>query len=83
MICYRYQYLSAKIRASIESGEYPNGGLLPTERELALIFGFSRQTVREALRILNEAGLIERKRRVGTTVKEQRNQVAAVTRSMT
>jgi DNA-binding GntR family transcriptional regulator len=72
MIRYRYQYLSAKIRHSIESGEYPNGSLLPTERELALAFGFSRQTVREALRVLSEAGLIERKRRVGTTVKEQR-----------
>jgi DNA-binding GntR family transcriptional regulator len=72
MTYYRYQYLSAKIRHSIEAGEYLSGSLLPTERELALTFGFSRQTVREALRILSEAGLIERKRRVGTTVKERR-----------
>jgi DNA-binding GntR family transcriptional regulator len=42
--------------------------LLPTELEISRNFGVSRHTVRDALRILNGAGLIQRRRRVGTIV---------------
>ena len=44
------------------------GGYLPTEMELCEQYGISRHTVREALRQLRDAGLISRRRRVGTEV---------------
>ena len=44
------------------------GGYLPTEMELCDQYGISRHTVREALRQLRDAGLISRRRRVGTEV---------------
>jgi GntR family transcriptional regulator len=52
----------------IGRGVYPVGGLLPTEMELCEQYGISRSTVREALRKLRDAGLISRRRRVGTEV---------------
>jgi DNA-binding GntR family transcriptional regulator len=64
----RYRQLTATLRAAIASGEYPVGSLLPTEIEISRNFGVSRHTVRDALRILNGAGLIQRRRRVGTIV---------------
>ncbi len=67
----RYRQLTATLRAAIASGEYPVGSLLPTEVEISRHFGVSRHTVRDALRILNSAGLIQRRRRVGTIVTAQ------------
>ena len=67
----RYRQLTAALRASIASGEYPVGSLLPTEIEISRNFGVSRHTVRDALRILSGAGLIQRRRRVGTIVTAQ------------
>ena len=49
-------------------GLYPVGSILPTEVEISQQFGVCRQTVRDALRILSAAGLVRRKRRVGTVV---------------
>lgn len=42
----------------------------PTDDELAAAYGVSRQTVREAVRRLQEEGLVERRRGRGTTVAE-------------
>ena len=64
----RYRQLTATLRARIAAGEYPVGSLLPTELEISRNFGVSRHPVRAALRILNGAGLIQRRRRVGTIV---------------
>ena len=52
----------------IANGTYPVGSLLPTELEISERFQVSRQTVREALRKLNNLGLVERKPGVGTRV---------------
>lgn len=67
----RYRQLTATLRAAIASGECPVGSLLPTEIEISRRFGVSRHTVRESLRILESAGLIQRRRRVGTIVTAQ------------
>lgn len=48
-----------QIRAAIMSGRFRKGDRLPTEREMARQFGVSRVTVRDALRALEAAGLIE------------------------
>jgi GntR family transcriptional regulator len=46
----------------------PKGSLLPGEAELALTFGATRNTVREALNLLRVEGLIERHQGAGTFV---------------
>jgi DNA-binding FadR family transcriptional regulator len=52
-------YVIEQIREAIFSGRYKPGDRLPTEREQALQFGVSRVTVRDALRALEAAGLIQ------------------------
>lgn len=47
-----------QLEAAILSGHYPPGARLPTERELAEQFGTSRSSVREALRSLEQTGLV-------------------------
>jgi DNA-binding FadR family transcriptional regulator len=54
----------------IVSGHLPLGGLLPSERQLAETLGVGRQTVREALRTLQERGLVEIIPARGTFVRE-------------
>lgn len=56
------------LRAAITNGTYKVGDLLPTEQELCAKHDISRHTVRDALRLLSEAGLVTRKRRAGTMV---------------
>ncbi len=46
------------IRRQIESGELPPGAQLPSERDLASTYGTARNTAREAIRILADAGLV-------------------------
>jgi len=62
----QYQAVAAALRREI-SDLAPNC-LLPTEQQLARRFGVSRVTLREALDILERAGLISRFRGRGTVV---------------
>jgi GntR family transcriptional repressor for pyruvate dehydrogenase complex len=55
-----YEQLAAAFRASILSGELVEGQRLPSETRLADDAGVSRSTVREALRLLQESGFLER-----------------------
>lgn len=50
--------IAAQIRAQIAAGKLQVGSRLPSERSLAEQFGVSRNTLREALRSLEHAGLI-------------------------
>lgn len=54
------------LRHQIHSGAFPDG--LPSEPSLAEEFETSRNTVREALALLRDEGLIDRAPRVGTRV---------------
>ena len=54
-----FEAISDQIRRQIETGKLQPGDKLPAERELALQFGVSRNAVREALRILESAGVLE------------------------
>ncbi|MBV5341142.1 MAG: FadR family transcriptional regulator [Deltaproteobacteria bacterium] len=54
-----YQDVVEQIQESIMSGTLKAGCLLPAERELKEQFGISRGTLREALRVLEQKGLIE------------------------
>lgn len=52
------QSIAAQIREAILSGQLAPGERLPAERQLVTLFGASRISVREALRILESTGLI-------------------------
>src|SRR5580700_7003402 len=57
-----------RLRALLASDELGSDGRLPTERELAGMYGVSRTTVRQVLDGLEHAGLIRRRRgRTGGT----------------
>ena len=53
-----YRQVADQLRALIDSGEFPVGSRLPSERELALQLGISRPTVREALIALEVDGRV-------------------------
>jgi GntR family transcriptional regulator len=59
-----------ELRQAISTGAYQPGSQLPTEAELVEMLGVSRTVVREALRGLEEDGLIMRRHGVGTFVRE-------------
>ena len=56
------------LRKGITDGSYENGERLPPERNLAQQFGVARGTLREGLRELENAGLVERRQGSGTYV---------------
>ena len=53
-----FEDIAGQIRAELSEGRLRPGDRLPPERELALQFGVSRNTLREALRSLEISGLI-------------------------
>jgi GntR family transcriptional repressor for pyruvate dehydrogenase complex len=60
--------VAEQIMARIATGQLKPGERLPTEPELMELFGVGRSTVREALKSLTMAGLIETRRSAGTFV---------------
>ena len=56
------------IRRKIESGEYRAGDKIPSENVLAKEFAISRQTVRQALGVLENEGVLRRIKGSGTYV---------------
>jgi DNA-binding GntR family transcriptional regulator len=60
--------VSAILATEISAGVYPVGGRFPTEFELQARFAVGRHSIREALKILTEQGLIGRKRKTGSVV---------------
>lgn len=64
-----YRQVADALRKEITSGRLEPGAAFPPEMEICERHGVSRHTAREALRILTEDGLIERRRGAGTVVK--------------
>jgi GntR family transcriptional regulator len=60
-----YRQLADRLRKDLVDGLRR----LPTERELAGVHGVARVTVRAALDLLAHEGLIDRRRRLGTTAR--------------
>ncbi|SAK79978.1 FadR/GntR family transcriptional regulator [Caballeronia ptereochthonis] len=54
-----FEVVADQIRSQLANGALQPGDRLPSERELAESFGLSRNTVREALRSLEIAGVLE------------------------
>lgn len=65
---YKHADLAAELTSEITSGRYAVGERFPTEQELQARFGIGRHTVREALKMMTEQGLLGRRRKTGTTV---------------
>lgn len=61
------------ILSKIISGEYPPGGRLPSENELANSYDVSRPTIRTAFSRLRELGFVVKKQGVGTFVTDTPN----------
>ena len=58
-----------ELRQAITRGAYRPGSQLPTEAELCEMLGVSRTVVREALRVLEDDGLVARRHGIGTFVR--------------
>jgi GntR family histidine utilization transcriptional repressor len=63
-----YQRIRADLEEKILSGRWPPGHRIPFEHELVESYNCSRMTVNKVLSGLAAAGVIERKRRVGSFV---------------
>jgi GntR family transcriptional regulator len=66
----RYAALAAALRARIVAGEWPGGTALPAEQSLAAEHGVALGTLRRAMELLAEQGMIERLHGRGTFVKQ-------------
>jgi GntR family transcriptional regulator len=64
----RYEIVQEALRRAIQTGDLPTNAVLPTELDLAEALGISRQTIRHALNELTRAGLLTRRRGIGTFV---------------
>ena len=64
----KYISLKNKINNDILENKYPIGSKLPTEVELAQEYNVSRSTVRQALELLVEQGIIDKRWGSGNTV---------------
>lgn len=63
----------ARIKELIASGHYRPGDRLPTEQELATMFGVGRSSIREAIKVFQHLGVVESKAAKGTFVQERAN----------
>ena len=63
-----YRQISDTLLAGIRDGKFPVGSFLPGEMDLISSFDASRHTIREALRVLEDMGMVARQRGRGTVV---------------
>jgi len=63
------QQVISQLSEQIRTGEWPIGGKIPTEPQLVEILGVGRNTVREAVRALTHAGVLEGVQGSGTYVR--------------
>ncbi len=61
----------SKLQQQVSLGEYQPGEKLPSEPELMEQFGVGRSTIREAIRILSNTGMLSVRQGSGTFVQEQ------------
>jgi GntR family transcriptional regulator len=61
----RYRAIADELRQRVESGELAAGALLPSESELSGAYDVSRVTVRKALDVLRDEGLVDSRQGFG------------------
>lgn len=69
-----YIRIHNQIKRDIENHVYKVGDRIPAERQLAVKFGVSRMTLRQAIQTLEEEGILERRLGSGTYVASQKVQ---------
>ncbi len=62
----RYRVIADELRQRIESGAIPSGSLLPAESALTAEFAASRGTIRQAIAVLRDEGLVATEHGRGT-----------------
>lgn len=67
----KYQIIADNIRSRINSKEYQTDSIIPSEKELQNEFGVSRHTIRQALAVLINEGLLRSEKGSGTYVKKE------------
>lgn len=72
-----YEQVAAHIAARIEAGELTPGSRLPRETELASDYGVAYHTVRSAVRVLRERGLLVTIHGRGTYVRRPDDEAGA------
>ena len=65
-----HEQIADAIQSMIAEGQLPRGSQLPPERELAKLLEVNRATLREAIRLLEQRGLVQMKVGSGTYVTE-------------
>jgi GntR family transcriptional regulator len=68
----KYQVIALDLSTKIRDGELPPGSALPPQRELSASYGVTLATLRQALRRLEEDGLLSQQPGRGTFVAEPR-----------
>lgn len=69
-----YIRIHNQIKRDIEKHVYKVGDRIPAERQLAVKFGVSRMTLRQAIKTLEDEGILERRLGSGTYVASQKVQ---------
>jgi DNA-binding GntR family transcriptional regulator len=64
-----YQQLSSRLRTAIEAGDYRPGEQLPSHQRLADTYGVAIGTVKRALGVLREQGLITTRHGMGSYIR--------------
>ncbi|SDI33252.1 GntR family transcriptional regulator [Actinokineospora alba] len=68
----KYHTIAADLATKIRSGEYRPGQALPSQRELSAAYGVTMMTLRQALRVVEDDGLVSQQVGRGTFVTEPR-----------
>lgn len=77
-----YLAISQQIKAEISSGFWVEGGPIPTEPKLAEQFGVSIGTIRHAMRLLCNEGLLVKRQGLGTFVQPSNQKQAYLSPSL-
>jgi DNA-binding GntR family transcriptional regulator len=68
-----FKWMVAWIESSLSCGKISPYDMLPSKAELACHIGVSQGTVQNVYRLVEDAGYIESKQRVGTFIKDRKN----------
>lgn len=75
--------LAREIRKAITAGDFSESKRLPSERVLSEVYGTSRTTIRKAMNILREEGLIDKRGSRGTFLVDVPREVFSSVRALT